>query len=359
MESNETTVTKSGKNTKLLIIGAVVVVMAMIAAIMFTVLKDPMAYSKATKMMEKENYAEAMEILKDLDYKKSDEFYVECQYKYGIQLFEDGKNFEAMNMLQEVRDIYLDAEEYIYQASLNEKYSHYDQENSEFTPDELETLFYEGNEVGGAYSEGTHYYRRYYNHDYDSYSNPDVKEYIDFYSNELDGKFFYITNARYLWDVPSQLTSIGIDGFFADDPDTPVSMTLLGYTFVNEPNFEMLLNYDENSYYSMDYETYAYLESLQPIFSNDEIIQATFNLFKTRAKNAYQTGTASDFYHNCTYSNASVSYDYDTQIYTCTMRGSYNTNVFNFFGTNTRTYNVTAYFGNYGSSPTVIDYSIK
>lgn len=356
METTEN-ITKTSKNTKFIIIG-IIIAIALIGAIAMVVLKDPMAYSKATKMMEKENYTGAMEILKDLDYKKSDELYTECQYRYGIQLFEEGKNLECMEVLQEVWNYSDDVEEYIYQASLNEKYKDYDEVNSDMTSEELETLLAKGNEVGGTYADGTQYYGCYYNYNYDEYANPDVKQYITFYSDDLDGKFFYITKAEYV-DVPSQLTSVGFYGYFVDDPDTTVSVSILAYTFMNEPNYEMILDYDQDSYFSMDPETYTYYQTLMPIFSDDEIISATFNLFKTRAKNAYQTGTASDFYHNCTYSNASVSYDYDTQIYTCKMKASYNTNVFNFFGTNTRTYNVTAYFENYGSSPTLIDYTIK
>lgn len=357
MEATENTVKTSNKNTKFIIAG-IVIVIALVGVIAMTVLKDPMAYSKATKMMEKENYADAIEILKDLDYKKSDELYIECQYNYGLQLFEEGKNFECMEVLAEVWEYY-DVEDYIYQASLNEKYKNYDEANSEMTADELETLLAQGNEVGGTYADGTQYYGCYYNYDYDSYANPDVKQYITFYSDDFDGKFFYITSAEYLWDVPSQLTSIGFNGYFADDPDTNVSVSILAYTFMNEPNYEMILDYDQDSYFSMDPETYAYYQTLMPIFSDDEIINATFNLFKTKAKNKYQTGTASDFYHNCSYSGASVSYDYDTQTYTCRMTASYNTNVFNFFGTNTRTYTVMACYGNYGNSPTLLEYSIS
>ena len=95
----------------------------------------------------------------------------------------------------------------------------------------------------------------------------------------------------------------------------------------------------------------------EPAYSDDEVIEKTFNNFRNKIK-SYYSG-AEKIYHTATYSDANVFFDSDMQMYTCTLTGKYTTNIFDLFGTETQTYFVTAVYVDDGTSLSLIDISIK
>lgn len=96
----------------------------------------------------------------------------------------------------------------------------------------------------------------------------------------------------------------------------------------------------------------------QPYYSDEYIIDRTFAVFKDRARGAYANGAAS-LYQSADYSDAYVSYDWTTKIYTCTMTCEYTSNIFDMWGTSTDTYFVTAQFLDNGSNLSMVGLQIS
>lgn len=75
-------------------------------------------------------------------------------------------------------------------------------------------------------------------------------------------------------------------------------------------------------------------------FSNDAVIEKTFNAFRSKIRSKYSGPEI--LYHSASYSDAYVTFDAGTGKYTCSMTATYNTNIFDIFGTSTSTYFVNA-----------------
>ena len=164
-----------------------------------------------------------------------------------------------------------------------------------------------------------------------------------------------VVNFYYL-DEPEKTYNIANTGLWFDYIDMRVSALRIT---LNDPNI-----YEESLFYSITAEEYntlveqdAQAAAKQQRYSNEAVIQKAFSVFKNRIGGNYSG--AGKLYHSSSYSDANVVYYWESKTYVCTFIGKYSTNIFDVFGTSTKTYVVSAEYRDTGSDLMMLSFDIS
>lgn len=318
----------------------------------FSVYQKHSRYTSALNAFNSGDYAEAEKGFSNLSgYKDSDDFLMECQYQNAIADIESGDYEKALTAFEFIED-YKDSQGYIEKALFGRKYAMLnDGSSADISPARLEVLLTSPEEVESALE--SNFYEIWY--------DCNTGEKLPFDRYQLNGNDYGVKEAS---DIDGY---ISLTCYYMDNPDYDISVSI-EYDYFNYIDIvvDRLYIYDENvgatSYYLITPEEYDELvaqdeEAMnsQPNYSDATIIEKTFSAFKNQIR-SYYSGP-STLYHTSSYSDAYVSYDWETKTYTCTMTAEYSTNGFDFWGTSTQTYFVTAQFLDTGSNLTMTDFS--
>lgn len=321
-------------------------------AIAFSAYQKYSHYTSALNSFNNGDYLEAEKGFSNLSgYKDADSYVIECQYQQAIVNVNSGNYEDALVVFESLRD-YKDTQKYTEEALFGRKYAMLNRGNDEdISPERLEVLLTSPEEVENALE--SNFYQVWY--DYNS------GEELQFDRYQLNGNYYGIKEAA---DIDGY---ISLTCYYMDNPSHDILVSI-EYDFFDyiEEMIERLYIYDEDSnftpYYLITPQEYDELATRneeamnsQPNYSDATVIEKTFSAFKNKIK-SYYSG-AGTLYHSSSYSDAYVTYDWQTKTYTCTMAAKYSTNAFDFWGTSTQTYYVTAQFLDTGSSLTMVNFS--
>lgn len=272
------------------------------------------------------------------------------RYNAAVDLYNKGEYIEAEKKFSLLQG-YKDADKYLEKTLFERKYAllNVDSGRNELLGDSLLT---DKNAIESAMT-SNFYGRKTW---YDSESGqvlPLDKYYLNGkaygvkYAVYFDG---YLSVKCYYIDTPKLEFSISDEYVFFDYIEEVVY-----YLDITEGN-------RTKTYYEVTPQKYNELVSQNieamermPNYDDATIIEKTFNAFKNKIRSNYSG--ADVIYHYAEYSDAYVVYDAATKTYTCTMTGQYTTNMFDFWGTSTQTYYITAQFRDTGSELVLIGYS--
>lgn len=333
-------------NSKTLLIILVLSAAVILGILGYLQYQKGVLYEQAVAYHTEGNYKEAIPIFEKLkDYENSQELYVEATYKDAVQELDNGNYQDAILTFEKLGE-YEDAESYLKQARLMQKYSmftnmYYDwggwvgnTESMETAENILADVLY-----GKWYKETTNEELTidYYTITENVYL---LKEgYCDGVTNEIWFKVAFLNET-------TEDTTIEIWYEYFNYIGEAIKYLSIGdgyYMSVTDEEYKELCRQEEEAY------------ARQQWYSDNDIITKTADLLKSKVGSRYSG--ADRLYHNVTYSDAYVEYDWKTRTYTCTMIGIYNTNVFDFFGTSKQTYHVTAMYKHTDSGLAVLQFS--
>lgn len=350
-ESGATNAANSKHSKKILIaMLAVLIAVAGIFAASFAMKESN--YNKAVAQFESGNYADAKTAFSALKgYKDADAYIVECDYQYALRLLEEGDYAAAIDAFTELGD-YSDSASHLAQAKMSRKFMLFttDGESEELLDDVILTTPEAAESAMEDKIYGTWY-------------NAETGAEMSAQKYEIAGEPYCV------------LRVMDFDGYvyvdYCDPANTKHRFTVSNsydyFDYIDEGVARLAL-YDEQSdtetqYLAITPEEYdvlvsenAEIAASQPQYSNDQVIDKTFSMFKSKI-GGYYSG-ADTLYHSASYSDAHVEYDWANRTYLCTMIGEYTTNVFDFWGTSTQTYFVTAELMDTGSGLSIISFYI-
>lgn len=309
-------------------------------------------YSSAIIAFNNEDYVEAEKIFTTLSgYKDADDYVIECKYQNAIIDLENEQYENALAVFESLEN-YKDTQDYTDKALFGRKYAMLDS-GDDASPERLEVLLTSPEEVESALE--SNFYQTWYDYN--------TGEELQFNRYWLNGNYYGIKEAA---DIDGY---ISLTCYYMDNPGQDISMSIeYDYFDYIDEVVDRLYLYDNDSNYTQYYlitpQEYDELVALneeamnsQPNYSDDTIIEKTFSTFKSKIRGNYSG--ASVLYHSSSYSDAYVSYDRQSRTYTCTLNAKYSTNAFDFWGTSTQTYFVTAQFLDTGSDLAMISFNIS
>lgn len=331
----------------LIVAGGILLVIAIVMGI--TEYQKSVSYEEANAYLEAGNYKEAIVIYEELEnYKDSQELLIEARYRNAIQLFDQGEYTNAIAVFEGLGE-YNETKAYLEKARMAQKYSAFDKIYFDWAGEE-------GNAVSIEDAERIlekALYKTWYN------QNDNAELVIDTYT--IGGRPYLIKEGCYDWYE----NNIWFKFSYLDEPevDNNINYGIESLSYIGEEIQWMGINMDlDQYYYSVTLEEYDALYQREaeeyakrPMYSDDEILEKTANLLKNKV-GSYYSG-ADRLYHNVTYSDEYIEYDWTTKTYTCTVTCYYNTNVFDFFGTSKQSYYVTAVYKDTGSGLSVLNFS--
>lgn len=331
-----------------------VMVLAVIGSVFFKTYSKSATYDSAVQKFENKNYAEAAELFSSLsDYKDSLTYVTECNYQLAIKNLEDGNYEEAIDVFTQLGE-YESSEDYLEKAVFERKYAKFNLEIDVDSEIYRETALRTIEDAEAALSGGM----------YGEWYSSETNEKITVNRYQINNRDYGVNYVICLdgWHV--------VHFYYIDDPEHEHTLSAYYEFFeyigesIDTLSIYSLHSEEEFLYRSISQDDYdnlvmlnAEAEASQPAYSNDEIVSRTFAAFKSKVKGQY-SGPAT-LYHSADYSNAYVDYDWSTRTYACSMTGEYSTNAFDFFGTSTSTYFVTAEFVDTGSGLTMTSFSVS
>lgn len=312
-------------------------------------------YQMAIVDFERGAYEEAVKVLSQIgDYKHSSKYLTECLYQIAIVNLEKGEYDKAIEMFSNLEE-YKDSSEYRKKAVLERKYErfnlHIDIEPKYFELTGLMTV----EEVEDALSNWM------YDQWYDIEANENIVVCAEHINNRPYGiNYVTCTGSTYV-----------VNFYFLDNPEETIKMVNTYVWFEYIDVYISTLEFSSakpdgkktHTLYAVPAEEYnSFLQkdtqvaAQQPRYTNDQIIQKAFSLFQNKI-GGYYSG-AGKLYHSSGYSDANVSYDWQSKTYTCTFLGSYCTNIFDVWGTSTNVYYVIVKYSDTGADLALCGFSI-
>lgn len=339
---------------KKLVLSLAAFVLLVVFAITFSAYQKDKRYSSAIDAFSNGDYAEAEKIFSALsDYKEAKDYVFECKYQGAIADLDNG-NYESALEIFEGLGGYKDAQSYIDTALFERKYSLLNSENGLNSMSFSDTLLTSPDGIESILKSVM--YRTWYDYD--------TGEELQFDTFRLNGNFYGVKEAAYIDG------NICLRCYYVSDPDEILAVATETdyFEYIDAETDRLTIcrnddgNFSSKIYFSILPQEYDELVAQddevfakQPNYSDETVIENTFSAFKNKIR-SYYSG-ASTLYHTSSYSDAYVVYDPETQTYTCTMTAKYSTNAFDFWGTSTQTYYVTAQFLDTGSNLTMVNFS--
>lgn len=275
-------------------------------------------------------------------------FFTDSKYQNAVSALNNGDYEQAIIELEKL-DNYKDSRTLLDIAMLRRKYAIYNQEENADVPEIIQSA----ESVEEILQDN--FYKTWY--------DCETGKELFFDSYKLNERYYGVKRAL---DIDGKFAGVySLDCYYIDNPEENVSISIGPQFFPYlQQSIECLTIYDEEAirtYHLITPDEYAELssqnaeiESRQQIYSDDVIIEKTFSAFKNMV-GSYYSGLEA-MYHASSYSDPYVTYDWNTKTYTCTLTAQYSTNMFDFYGTSTQTYCVTAQFIDNGSSLTMISF---
>lgn len=311
-------------------------------------------YQIATLAFKSGEYSKAVEVFTQLEeYKDSAEYLTECSYRIAILDLESGKYNEAIDVFSKLND-YKDSAEYLKKAVFERKYANFNV-NIDTDPQ-----YYEGaglktiEEVEEAMSAFL----------YGDWFNKETGEKITVSGEQIGARPYGVNYAT------ATGGTVVVNFYYLDEPEKTYDIANLFEEFeyidmrVSTLHITGKDTNEEYWFYSMTAEDYnalveqnAQAFAQRQYYTDDEIIQNAFSVFKSKIGGNYSG--AGKLYHSANYSDAKVVYYWESKTYICTFVGKYSTNIFDIYGTSTKTYFVSAEYRDTGSGLMMLSFDLS
>lgn len=344
-----------GKRSRKFLLVGVVIALVIASAAGLRAYSNYSTYRSGVELFNAKEFESAAKRFESIpDYRDSGDYIIESKYQQAILNLESQNYAEAISSL-EVLGEYKEAPDYLTEAKMGRKYSLFNKnvdsvdlgsDGAITTPEDAENMICvlyqdwyhsdsgEALTINAFQIGGRDYVVK-------AVTVLDGWAFVEFcYVDEPDHTFELLPYYEYLDYIEEYIDTLDLCDL---DSDTDGSDY---YRAVPLDQYDQLVAENEE------------IAARQPKFNDSEIIDRTYNAFKSKAKGAYANGAAS-LYQSSKYYDANVSYDWMTQIYTCTMTCQYISNVFDMWGTSTDTYFVMAQFLDNGSDLSMVGLQIS
>ena len=345
-----------GPRKRLVLVVAAVLVIAVGAFAGRALLKNA-AYSAAVSKYESGDYAGAEALFSSIsDYRDAAEYLTECSYQRAISNLEEGDFERAIPTFEALGD-YQGAAGYLEEAKRLRKYAVFNEGIDTEAELYRDIALTTPEAVEGAMEESI----------YGEWYDAQTGELLTVDAFRVGGRDYGVKSATRLDGWTS------VECYYIDEPAQEFQLApyFEFFDYIGQ-RVETLDMFDpsgeagsgERSFRSVNQEEYSALaaqneeaERNQPAYTDSEIIDMTFSTFKNKIRGNYSG--AGVLYHTASYSDAYVTYDWTSRTYVCTLMGEYSTNAFDFWGTSTQTYFVSAEYLDTGSGLATVSFSIS
>lgn len=303
-------------------------------------------YNEGVELYNDGNYEDDLTIFSSLDeYKDTAAYIKDCTYQMGVSAFKNKKYESSLSIFGDLGD-YKDSQEYVHKSKLGMKYALFDSGEST-------------NDYSLTDSDETEKYLKeyFYSTWYDSITG----EPLDFDEFNFAGNLYgvksavlidyYLSATCYYLGEPDTEFYVGNESEYFEYIDQSVNRLTVGFADDYDVYYNITLD-EYNSLVALEEEEMAKI----PNYDNQTIIDKTLSTFRAKVGSNYSGPDT--LYHGVDCSDTNVSYDSSQKIYTCTMTAEYTTNVFDFWGTSTQTYFVTAEYQDTGDNLVLINFSL-